>query len=473
MITNDSFPQQNQEVKKSLSLFDATMIVVGSMVGTGIFIVGTEMMQLVGSSGWYAIGWVLTGILTIIGALSYTELSAMYPTLGGQYSYLQKAYNSLVSFLFGWSTLLVIQTGTIAAVAVGFAKFFAYLMPVFGEKTIFFYVGEIPISATKLLAAFSILSLTYINSCGIELGKIIQNSMTVIKIGSLVCILILGFFMAFNTHIWNANWQNAFDIQQFNLEAQSWSSPDLFTMIGLVISSFVGALFASIAWENVTFISSEVKNPQRDVAISLFLGTLIVTILFVSINVMYLGILSKDEIVNAQEGRIGIAIAFKIFGTVASVVISGMVIISALGCNNGLILSGARVYYSMSRDNLFPRHFGLLNKHRVPGSALWLQGLWACLLCLSGSYSALLGYTISVVLIFYILSVLGVFILRHKAPLLPRPYKAFGYPILPFIYIVLASIICIGLFVYNANNLIGLIFVFSGVPAYFYFKKRT
>ena len=459
--------------KPTLGLIDATMIVAGSMIGSGIFIVSADMLKDVGSAGWLIFAWLLTGFLTLTAAISYGELSGMYPKAGGQYVYLKEAYNPLIGFLYGWSFFAVIQTGTIAAVGVAFSRYTAYLIPGLSEKNIIVDLGFIKISAAQICSIVVIIFLTYINTHGIKSGKWIQNIFTGTKLLSLFGLIIAGFFV-FNAGIWHANWTNAWQMMQHSSRTDAsinppvWQTLTGFAVIGALTSALVGSIFSSDAWNNVTFIAGEIKNPKKNIGLSLVLGTLIVTVIYVLCNLMYLSVLSNHEIAFAPEGRPAIAASEKIFGSYGAYIIAVMIMVSTFGCNNGLILAGARVYYTMAKDGLFFKKTAELNKHAVPGFGLWIQCIWTSLLCLSGTYSQLLTYVVFVVLIFYVLTLIGIIILRKKQPQLERPYKAIGYPLLIILYCIIALIICIGLFVYQPKQTWpGLVIVLLGIPLYY------
>ena len=459
---------ENHEMKRELGLLDATMLVVGSMIGSGIFIVSADITRNVGSAGWLIIIWILTGVITLMAALSYGELSAMYPKAGGQYIYLRESYNKLVAFLYGWSFFMVIQTGTIAAVGVAFAKFAAYLYEPLGDQNILYVLGSFKINAAQLVAIVTIILLTWINSRGVKNGKIIQTLLTVIKILSLFGLIIMGLLFAFRSEVWNANWAQVFTPFNWNPETQTAVNIGGATLFAAVVSAMVGSLFSSDAWNNVTFIAGEIRNPRKNIGLSLFLGTLIVTVIYVSTNIMYTAVLSMQEIAGAPADRVAVAASQYIFGTAGTLVIAVMIMISTFGCNNGLILSGARVYYTMAQDGLFFKQAAKLNKFEVPGWGLWAQCIWASVLCLTGRYGDLLDYVIFVVLIFYILTIGGIFVLRRKYPDAERPYKAFGYPVIPALYMVCAAILSGGLLYYKTSTCgWGLALVLIGIPIYY------
>lgn len=459
---------ENHEMKRELGLLDATMLVVGSMIGSGIFIVSADITRNVGSAGWLIIIWVLTGVITLMAALSYGELSAMYPKAGGQYIYLRESYNKLVAFLYGWSFFMVIQTGTIAAVGVAFAKFAAYLYEPLGDQHILYESGSFKINAAQLVAIVTIVLLTWINSRGVKNGKIIQTLLTVIKILSLFGLIIMGLLFAFRSEVWNANWAQVFTPFNWNPETQTAVNIGGATLFAAVVSAMVGSLFSSDAWNNVTFIAGEIRNPRKNIGLSLFLGTLIVTVIYVATNIMYTAVLSMQEIAGAPADRVAVAASQYIFGTAGTLVIAVMIMVSTFGCNNGLILSGARVYYTMAQDGLFFKQAAKLNKFEVPGWGLWAQCIWASILCLTGRYGDLLDYVIFVVLIFYILTIGGIFILRRKYPDAERPYKAFGYPVIPALYMVCAAVLSGGLLYYKTSTCgWGLALVLIGIPIYY------
>jgi len=465
----------NPQFKPSLGLFDATMIVAGGMIGSGIFIVSADITRNVGSAGWLIAVWLITGFMTITAAVTYGELSGMYPKAGGQYVYLREAYNPLVGFLYGWSFFSVIQTATIAAVGVAFSRFTAYLIPAVGEGNILLDLGFIKISAAQVLAISMIVLLTYTNTRGVKGGKIIQSSFTITKLVSLFGLIIFGFLLS-KQSFWAQNWQHAFtSVQDLGvknvtgvLEPSGWHPISGAVLIGAISAAMVGSIFSSDSWNTVTFIAGEIKNPKRNIGLSLFFGTLIVTLIYVSANLMYLNVLPLQQIAYAENDRVAVAAANAIFGNVGTIVIAVMIMISTFGCNSGLILSGARVFYTMAKDGLFFKKTGELNKNAVPEYALWIQCAMASLLCLSGKYGDLLTMVAFVGIIFYVLTIIGVFILRKKLPNAERPYRAFGYPVLPLIYIVIAIVFCVGLvWASPTYSLWGLGITCIGVPLYY------
>ncbi len=455
--------------KPSLGLLDATMIVAGSMIGSGIFIVSADITRNVGSAGWLIAVWLITGFMTLTAALSYGELSSMFPKAGGQYVYLKEAFNPLAGFLYGWSFFAVIQTATIAAVGVAFSKFAGYFIPILemNDANLLFQLGVFKLYPAQLLSIGMIVFLTYINTKGIQGGKLIQTVFTVIKLLSLFGLIIFGFILAKDSSIWTSNWSNAWEMKSRAADGSIIGGVAGSAILGAIAASMVGSIFSSDAWNNVTFIAGEVRNPKRNIGLSLFLGTLIVTLIYVAANLMYLNVLSLSEIASAPQDRVAVAASTKIFGSIGAYVIAVMIMISTFGCNNGLILSGARVYYTMAKDGLFFKKTGELNKNNVPEFALWIQCLVASLLCLSGKYGDLLDMISFVVVMFYALTIAGIFILRKKRPELERPYKAFGYPVLPAIYILMALTFCVLLIIYKpAFTWPGFIIVLMGIPIY-------
>ena len=460
--------EQQTSFKQSLTLMDATMIVAGSMIGSGIFIVSADITRNVGSAGWLLAVWLITGFMTITAAVSYGELSGMYPKAGGQYVYLKEAFNPLAAFLYGWSFFAVIQTATIAAVGVAFAKFMAYLVPSVSESLVALDLGFVRISPAQLVSVVLILFLTYVNTRGIKSGKLIQTTFTVTKLASLFGLIVFGLIM-FKKEVWAANWTDAWNLHNLG----SSEGLTLAAGLGAIAAAMVGSIFSSDAWNNVTFIAGEIKNPQRNIGLALFLGTLIVTIIYVSANIMYTAVLPLDEIASADKDRIAVAASHVIFGNVGTIIIALMIMVSTFGCNNGLILAGARVYYTMAKDGLFFKPAGQLNSFFVPQWSLWVQGIIACLWSMSGKYGQLLDMVSFVVVIFYVMTILGIFILRRKQPDLPRPYKAFGYPVLPAIYIVMGIAFCILLIIYKPQfTWPGLIIMLMGIPLYYFAVSR-
>jgi len=474
-------------MKKSLNLFDTTLLVAGSMIGSGIFIVSADIARVVGSAGWLLVVWILSGVITLFAALSYGELAGMMPQAGGQFVYIKKAFGDLVAFVYGWTVFLVIQTGVIAAVAVAFAKFTGVFIPFFEEGNVLFQIVSLKITSAQLLAIFIIALLTYINTRGIENGKAIQRVFTSAKLIALFALIIVGIYYGFHSDVFSNNMAHAWDAKGIDDIGSgtfkgftSLSGMSLATALGLAM---IGSLFSSDAWNNVTFIAGEVENPKRNIPLGLFFGVCIVTLIYVLANVAYLcllpleGSMGTDSVVGngimfAQKDRVGTAALFVVFGDVAKYLMAALIMVSTFGCNNGLILAGSRLFQSMAKDGLFFKKAARLNKFNVPSNAMVFQGIWASLLCLSGSYGDLLDYCTFSSLIFYIITIAGLFVLRKKMPDVERPYKAFGYPVVPALYIVLTTLICIDLLVYKTFNCgMGLLIIALGVPVYFMFKR--
>jgi len=492
----------NQGFVRGLGLLDSTMIVAGSMIGSGIFIVSADIARQTGSAGGLLLTWIITGILTIFAALSYGELAAMMPKAGGQYVYLRESYSPLWGFLYGWTLFLVIQTGTIAAVGVAFARFLGVIVPSISPTAwiippVNLTSGyAVSLSVQQFVAVLLIVFLTLLNTQGLKLGKLIQNVFTSAKTLSLFVLIVLGLLLGAAGTLSN-NLANLFTAQNaaiikpdFGFLPEVSVAGGLFSLIVVFGVAQVGSLFSSDAWNNITFTAGEVKNPQRNVPLSLALGTGLVISLYILANFAYLATLSLSQIQNAPEDRVGTLALQTIFGGVGATVMAIAIIVSTFGCNNGLILAGARVYYAMASDGLFFKSTGKLNKNHVPAVALILQCVWACLLVLprtrSGKFDAagvedygnlygmLLDYVVFAVLIFYILTIIGLFILRKKRPEANRPYRAFGYPFVPAVYILAATVISLVLLFYKPQtSLPGLAIVLSGVPVYFIWKNLS
>jgi APA family basic amino acid/polyamine antiporter len=458
--------------KRDLGLFDGIMLVMGSMIGSGIFIVSADMIRQVGSVGWLIALWALTAVLTTIAAISYGELSALFPKAGGQYVYLKEAYSPRIAFLYGWSFFAVIQTGTIAAVGVAFAKFAAYLYAPLGEQNQLMEIGAFHLTAAQVVAVATIVLLTAINHQGVKKSKGIQSALTVVKVASLLGLLVMG-FQAFSADIWQQNWQDAFAWKHYATETHEWL-PLGGLSIGLAVSAaLVGSVFSSDAWNGVTFIAAELKNPQRNVGLSLFIGTAAVGLIYIAMNLMYVSVLSAHDLANVPSDRIAIAISELVFGAHGTIIVALMIMISTFACNNGLILSGARVYYSMAQDQLFFKQATQLNSQGVPAWALRAQAVWASFLCLTGQYGQLLDFVVSIVLLFYILTIWGIFRLRSKFPDIERPYKAFGFPYLQWFYLACTSLLLVLLFIAKWETCSwGLLIVASGLPVYEFFKRK-
>ena len=461
-----------------ISLTTATFIVSGSMIGSGIFIVSADMSRVLGSPLLLLLAWGITGLMTLIAALSYGELAGMFPKSGGQYQYLKESYGEMVAFLFGWAMFAVIQSGTIAAVAIAFAKFTGVLVPALGPDNILADLGFVRISAAQLLAIASLFVLTWLNTRGLQTGVLIQNTLTTLKALSLGLLIILGLFVYNNPEVVALNFGHFFS----NLKS---SEPTGFMAICSAIGvAMVGSLFSSDAWNNVTFIAGETKNPRRNVPLALAFGVIGVTVLYLLANVAYLCVLpfwgdaSGTDVLSkgmqyASQDRVGTAALTAMLGLSGGVLMAIIIMISTFGCNNGLVLSGSRLYQSMATDGLFFNNMKDLNANGVPGFALWVQFFWCAALCLSGKYGDLLDYVMFAVMLFYILTVTGLFILRKKRPDIERPYKAFGYPFLPALYILLASLFTINLlFTKPQFTLPGLVIVGLGFPLYYWAKGR-
>ena len=468
-MENESKPKV---LKREFGLLDGTMLVVGSMIGSGIFIVAADITRNVGSAGWLIAVWLITGFMTLTAAVSYGELSAMFPKAGGQYVYLKEAYNELIAFLYGWSFFAVIQTGTIAAVGVAFSKFAAYLFPDLSEDLVLFNIGTFKVSHAQGVSLIIIILLTFINTRGVKAGKWIQTIFTLTKILSLFGLIVFG-LVALKGDVWHANWANAWQMHGLNKDGSlSLVDYTLPVALGARAASMVGSIFSSDAWNSVTFIAGEMTNPKRNIGLSLFLGTLIVTVIYVMANVIYIGVLPMNEIATAAKDRVAVTASQVIFGNAGTKIIAIMIMISTFGCNNGLIMSGARVYYTMAKDGLFFKRTGTLNRFAVPEFGLWIQCLVACSLSLSGSYGNLLDMISLVAVIFYILTIAGIYILRKKHPNAERPYKAFGYPVLPAIYIMMGLVFCVVLLIYKPEySRGGLVIVLSGIPIYYLAKR--
>ncbi|UQD57388.1 APC family permease [Flavobacterium sp. K5-23] len=474
------------ELKRSLGLIDATSLVAGSMIGSGIFIVTSAMARDIGSAAWLLIIWVVTGLITVAAALSYGELAGMMPNAGGQFVYIQRAYGRLVSFLYGWTVFTVIQTGVIAAIAVTFANYSAIFFPAL-DNTLFKIGSNFTFTNSKLLAILSIVLLTYINTKGVKSGKIIQLILTAAKLIALFALIVLGIYVGLHTDVLSNNFDNMWDASRTVQNSDGTITITQLTgtaLLGAAAATMINSLFSSDAWNNVTFIAGEIKEPKKNIPRSLFLGTLIVTIIYVLANVAYLALLPMHGTPNstnvldsgimfASNDRVGAAAASMIMGNVSVFVMAALIMVSTFGCNSGLILSGGRLFFAMAKDGLFFKQATELNKNQVPAKALWVQCIWACVLCVSGKFGDLLTYATFASLLFYILTIIGVFILRKKEPNTERPYRAFGYPIIPGLYIIVTTAICITLLVYDTVNTgLGLAIVALGIPIYYLFMNK-
>lgn len=478
--------EQKHQLQRSLGLLNATSIVAGSMIGSGIFIVTAAMARDVGSAAWLLVIWLVTGLLTMSVALSYGELAGMMPNAGGQFVYIQRAYGKLASFLYGWTVFTVIQTGTIAAVAVAFANYSAVFFPVLEHKI--FTVGESYAFTNKqILAMASILLLTYINTRGIKTGKTIQLMFTLAKLAALFALIVLGLYVGLKTNVLSDNFANMWEASKTVLNPDGSITVTQLTgvaLLGAMGATIINSLFSSDAWNNVTFIAGEIKEPKKNIPRSLFLGTLIVTIIYILANIAYLALLPikgtpdatavfDNGIMFAAQDRVGAAAANMILGNIGVFVMAGLIMVSTFGCNSGLVLAGGRVFYAMSKEGLFFKKAGELNNNDVPEKALWFQCVWACLLCISGKYGDLLTYATFASLLFYMLTTYGIFILRKKEPNAERPYKAFGYPVIPALYIIVTAAICTALLIYDTVNTgLGLVIVALGIPVYYLFMNK-
>ena len=473
---------ENNLLQKRVNLFDGISIVAGAMIGSGIFIVSADIARTVGSPGWLMVVWLITGIITVIGALSYGELASMMPHVGGQYVYLREAYHPLLGFLFGWTTFLVIQCGSIAAVGVAFAKFSGVLFPWISENNILYQIGPLKINSTMVIAIAMISFLTWLNTRGIVTGKIVQNIFSSTKVIALLGFIAIGFLATRSIHSFEINKEVFWQAGKVGANNQIIPLTG-FALVAAIGTALVGSLFSADAWYNVTYISGEVINPKRNVPLSLFFGTLLVTVLYILANFVYIktlplsgspdgaDVLSRG-IQYATDDRVATSSMSVVFGDYAAIIMAVFIMISTFGCNHGLILAGPRVYYAMAKDGLFFKKVGEINKKGVPGFAIVIQGVWSVLLCLSGTYGNLLDYVIFAVLIFFTLTILAIFILRVKRPDITRPYKAFGYPVVPAIYILATLFIMVILLIYKPNYTFpGLAIVLLGIPVFFLWKR--
>ena len=447
---------------KGLGLLDSTTLVVGSMIGSGIFIVSADIARQVKSPGLLIMTWVVTAAMTLIAALSYGELAAAMPHAGGQYVYLRESFGPLSGFLYGWTLFLVIQTGTIAAVAVAFAKFLGVFVPWISAQNHLIGTGKVGLSTQQLVAIVIIGLLSAVNMRGIRTGAAVQNVFTFAKAGALLGLIIIGFMLGRNPQAVQRNFHDFWGGASGSLH-----------IIRLVGVAMVGALFSADAWNNVTFTAGEVRNPRRNLPLSLALGVAIVMTLYISVNFVYLNALPLEGIQHAAEDRVATAAVARIWGPAAQQILAAAIMVSCFGCINGLILAGARVYYAMALDGVFFRRAAKVGPvHHAPVFALAIQGVWTMVLTLSGTYSDLLDYVIFTALLFYILTIAGIFVLRRTRPQMERPYKAWGYPILPAAYILAAGTIAILLLFYKPNyTWPGLIIVLLGVPVYYLWRR--
>lgn len=490
----DTPPAQPQsEFVKAMTLTDATMLVAGIMIGSGIFIVSADIARKVESPAMLLLAWLLTGVLTMLGALAYGELAAMFPRAGGQYVFLRESMGPLPAFLYGWTLFVVIQTGTIAAVAVAFGRFAGVLFPSISVDMYSWFPSApvcvaalgcrdpaqaitLGLNPQRLIALVSIVVLTWINLRGVREGKFVQTTFTVAKTGALILLILLALTIGRNATAVAANFSGA----------NFFGDVDI---TGVFVVAFgaalVGSLFASDAWNNVTFAAAEVQNPQRNLPLALVLGTGMVSLLYILANLGYMSVLPVQGAAGAEtvlergiafatEDRVGTAAMEVMFGPLGATLMAVAILISVFGCNNGLILAGGRVFYAMARDGLFFRKAGTLNANRVPATALILQAAWTALLCLTGTYGQLLNYVIFAALVFYVLTTIGLFMLRVKRPDIPRPYKAIGYPVLPALYIMLAGGVMLLILLSPTSRteaVSGLVLVLIGIPVYYLWRK--
>ena len=485
--------EPNTEFVQAITLVDATMLVAGSMIGSGIFITSASMARALGSPMWLLAAWIITGVITLLGALAYGELAAMFPRAGGQYVFLRESMGPLMGFLYGWTLFLIIQTGTIAAVAVAFGRFLGVLWPAIApDRYAWFpqanvcasWLGcsdpanaiQLGLSPQRVMALLTIAVLTWINLRGVREGKLVQTTLTIVKTGALALLIVLGLTIGRNATAIAAN---------FNAGHFSGGVDVTGAFVVAFGAALVGSLFSSDAWNNVTFAAAEVENPKRNLPLALLFGTGLVSLLYVAANVAYLNVLPMTGsphgttalargIANATQDRVATATLEVIFGSAGATIMAAAILISTFGCNNGLILAGARVYYAMARDGVFFRKVGTLNARRVPATALVLQSVWVALLCLTGSYNQLLNYVIFAALVFYALTTIGLFMLRAKRPDIERPYRALGYPLLPALYIGLTTAVMILILLSPSTRqdaMIGLVLVLIGVPVYFAWRK--
>ncbi len=494
---NDAAVENSKKLVRGLSLFDATMIVVGSMIGSGIFIVSAESARLVGAPGWLLIAWILAGVMTVTGALSFAELAAAMPKAGGPYVFMSEAYGKPVGFLYGWSQFLIVQSGTIAAVAVAFANFTGILLPgISGTNYLFdpiiFGSYAISISTQQLLAIASVILLTFINTRGLEVGKWIQNTFTITKTLALLGLVIIGLLFGWNSGgaLFTADWWNP-AANGWNLETAQPAAAALGSLAFAVVlgKAMTGPLFSQSAWDNVTFTGGEIENPGKNLPRALLIGCLIVVSLYVLANVAYTVTLSLPSLQNAPNGRVAVTVMEQIIGAPGLVIMTVALMISTFGCNNGLILSGARVSYAMAKDGYLFAPLAKTNNKHVPAFALLAQCVWTCLLILPRTvtynegnstpifgniYTQLLEYTVSVHLVTSALSVLAVIVLRYRAPQMERPYRTWGYPFVPIIFLLLSIFVILTLlYLAPTTSGIGYLLAFTGIPVYFIWRGRA
>jgi basic amino acid/polyamine antiporter, APA family len=494
-VSNKIDSHQQTGLVRALGPVDATMIVIGSMIGSGIFITSAESSRLSGAPGWLLLAWAIAGLLTITGALCCSELATMMPRAGGVYIFLREAYGKSVGFLYGWTLFLVIQTGTIAAVAIAFAKFLGVFVAAVSPDNylvapISFGSYAISLSTEQLVAIGLIALLTWTNTRGLEVGKIVQNTFTFAKTAALAAVVVIGLSLGWNANsaalrsAWWDSWVNGWSPQ---IAQPGFAFVGGFALVLLLGKSMVGPLFAQTAWTNVTFIGSEIRDPGKNLVRALVIGCGIVVILYLLANLAYIAVLPFSEIEHAPHNRVAVAMMNTMFGRPGAMCMAAAIMISTFGCNNGLILAGARVYYAMARDRLFFKRVGTTNRFHVPAAALVVQGIWTVLLTLPRTvtrdpttrqvvhgnvYNQLLEYIVSADLLFYILMVVAVMILRRTKPDAERPYRTWGYPVIPIISVLLAGLLIVDLgLLAPATSGIGILIVLTGVPAYFFWRK--
>src|SRR3954468_7122057 len=491
----ESPPATGHHLVRRLGPLDATMIVVGSMIGSGIFITSAESSRLTGAPGWLILAWALAGVMTMTGALCCSELAAMMPRAGGVYVFLREAYGPSFGFLFGWTLFLVIQTGTIAAVAIAFAKFTGVFAPAIATNNYVvapIHLGgyAISVSTEQLVAIALIVLLTWTNTRGLETGKLVQNTFTFAKTAALLAVIVIGLSLGWKTEsasrasAWWNSWRNGWNPQ---IAQPGLTAVGALALVLLFGKAMVGPLFAQTAWTNVTFIGSEVRDPGRNLARALLGGCAVVVVLYVLANLAYVAVLPLAEIQHAPQNRVAVAVMNSIFGRPGALAMAAAIMISTFGCNNGLILAGARVYYAMARDGLFFRRTAAINRHEVPAAALVAQAIWTALLTLPRTvitdsatgavtygnvYTQLLEYIVSADLVFYVLLVVAVVVLRKKQPHAERPYRTWGYPAVPIISVVLAAFLIVDLaYLAPTTSGIGYLLVLTGIPVYFIWRR--
>ncbi len=471
------------KIEPRLNLLDVVMLVSGSMIGSGIFIVSADMMRTLGSPFWVLMCWLLSGVITLFAALSYGELAAMMPEAGGQFIFLKRAFGNLTAFVYGWTVFLVIQTGVIAAVAVAFAKYLGVLIPAISQDN-GFHIGSLFISVSQLVAIVSIVLLTAIHTQGIKNGTLIQRVFTASKLLALFGLIVLAFTKLGSDNHLAQNFENPFFASKYDAETKTSTPLNWLSILMFSGTALIGALFSSDAWNNVTFLSAEIKDPKRNLPLGLAIGVFIVTILYILANLAYFILLpaigdpngvgpQERGMMFADNDRVATAALHSFFGDASVYIMAILIIISTFGCNNGLILAGSRLFQSMADVGLFFKGASHLNKHNVPSKSLWIQCLWASVLCLSGSYGQLLAYATFSSILFYVVTIIALFVLRKKEPDTPRPYKAWGYPVIPALYIIITTAICIDLLIFDPkNSVLGVVIILLGIPVYFLFSKK-